>query len=171
MQLFLSIITSALLSPIVLFYVKWLYPFRCLKVSTTFCTQVKYFCKKKKKLLRLVSILFFFSEPMVISDARICQSDQWNDHTRATLSPTERITLSKCFCWTFVLKSPLLGLVSTTHELELHLATDKKLSKGRNMKTSSFLEVDLFLTYIWNTFWADNSLENKGNHTACKCRF
>lgn len=104
--------------------------------------------QKKKQLLRLVSILFFFSEPMVISDARICQSYQRNDHTRATLSPTERITLSKCLCWTFVLKSPLQGLVSTTHELELHLATDKKLSKGRNMKTSSFLEVDLFLTYI-----------------------
>ena len=148
---------------------KWLYPFRCLKVSTAFCIQVKYF--RKKIFLILISILFFFSESMVISAAYIYQGDQRNDYARASLPPAERSALSKGPCWTFVLRSCPTGMISTTHGLELLLATDKTVCKGRNLKTSRFLKVNLFLTCIWNTFWADNSLENKGNHIACKCRF
>lgn len=59
----------------------------------------------QKILLIFVSILFFFLESMVISNACIYQGDQRNDYARTSLPPTERITLSKCPCWTFMLRS------------------------------------------------------------------
>ena len=99
----------------------------------------------QKIFLMLVSILFFFSESMVISDACIYQGDQRNDCARASLPPSERITLSKCPCWTFMLRPCPTGVDKHNTWCELLLATDKRLFKGRNLKTSSFWKWICFL--------------------------
>lgn len=102
-----------------------------LKWLHSFCN----FLHSSQILLILASILFFFSESIVTSDARIYQGDQRNDHAGAALSLTVRITLSKCPCWTFVLKPPPTGIGKAQH-LSLSSTwpqTINRISKGRKL--------------------------------------
>lgn len=103
---------------------KCLYPFRCLRASVTFYTQIKYLWSCKHSTLR--SNVWGPRPPR--------WSKKWS-HWGCII--TEKIALSKCPS-----QMDICAQATPYRDWE---ATDKSISKGRNLKTSGFLEGDRFL--------------------------